>query len=243
MLKEQSFHETDITQNTFSPSPVPVWLIVADSHNIKVQVVSCLINSDGKQWWNSGAGILHVLAVFRLGSTALCWYVTSAELCDGVKPKNVAQFFPGAHLCAANARIVKMNVLQNETYTFCWINAVRSHRLHFLVEVIFFFAQAGSSGKSCIPIHTQENQASFPKPFKAIFLTVWLFSYITDRSIEEQRHRGLAVPISKTERGELFLYIFIYYNFSCAFKATELLYQFTGRVHKENDSYHSLCQC
>lgn len=52
---------------------------------------------------------------FRLGSTALCWYITSAELCDGVKPKNAAQFFPSAHLCAAKVRIVEMNVLQNET--------------------------------------------------------------------------------------------------------------------------------
>lgn len=59
--------------------------------------------------------------------------------------------------------------------------------------------------------------------------------------MKEQRHSSLAVPISKTER-ELFLYIFIHYSFSCAFNTTVIAPEFTGRVHKEHDSYHSLCQ-
>lgn len=41
---------------------------------------------------------------FRLGSAALCWYITPAELFLWCKTQDTAEFFLEAHLCAEKVR-------------------------------------------------------------------------------------------------------------------------------------------
>lgn len=64
----------------------------------------------------------------------------------------------------------------------------------------------------CIPINTQENYASSPKSFKAVFLILWLLSHIAG-AVEQSQSKVLLYTFLNQKENffNTFLYVIAYF--------------------------------